>query len=180
MKDYQSLVLTYPAAAKLMQVFAFGIGIFLHSLVFLSNVHAADTPFEFESAATETSYQQLLEELRCLVCQNQTLADSHADLAQDLRNEVYRMLTEGKSDDEVRQFMVARYGDFVLYKPPIKFSTTLLWFGPFILIALSAIAVWRTVRHQQAAPQDLTEQQTHFVEQLRKDKQPAEEQQNKS
>ena len=156
------------------------VAVFIMNATCMSNAHAADIPFEFESAQTEASYQKLLEELRCLVCQNQSLADSHAELAQDLRNEVYRMLKEGKSGDEVRQFMVARYGDFVLYKPPIKSTTSLLWFGPFILIVLAAFAVWRTVRRQQAAPQALTEQQTHFVEQLRKDKQAHEEQQSKS
>jgi cytochrome c-type biogenesis protein CcmH len=136
-------------------------------MIFALTVFAADTPFEFESPAQQAQYQRLLEELRCLVCQNQSLADSHADLAQDLRDEVYSMLGEGKTNDEIREFMVARYGDFVLYKPPIKSSTTLLWFGPFILIFLAGFAVWRAVTRQKKAPQDLTEQEREFVEKLR-------------
>lgn len=132
---------------------------------------AADTPFEFASKETEASYQKLLAELRCLVCQNQSLADSHADLAQDLRNEVYKMLQEGKSDEEIRQFMVARYGDFVLYKPPIKPTTMLLWFGPLLLIGFAAVAVWLTIKHQQRAPQELNPEQKQFGQGLRQENQ---------
>ena len=146
-------------------------GIVLFSLALLVTLapgsFAADTPFTFQSEETEASYQKLLAELRCLVCQNQSLADSHADLAQDLRNEVYKMLQEGKSDDEIRQFMVARYGDFVLYKPPIKPTTLLLWFGPFLLVACAAVAIWLTVKRQQLAPQDLDAEQTQLVKRLR-------------
>ena len=88
----------------------------------------------------------LAEELRCLVCQNQTLADSHAPLAVDLRNEIREQLVKGASEREVREFMVARYGDFVLYRPPFKASTIALWAGPFVLLALGFFVlrrVWR-------------------------------------
>ena len=78
----------------------------------------------------------LAEELRCLVCQNQTLADSHAALAIDLKNRIRELLREGKSEGEVLDFMVQRYGDFVLYRPPLRATTALLWAGPFILLAL--------------------------------------------
>ena len=78
----------------------------------------------------------LAEELRCLVCQNQTLAESNAPLAVDLRNQIREQLARGASEGEVRDFMVARYGDFVLYKPPFKASTAALWLGPFVLLAL--------------------------------------------
>ena len=111
---------------------------------------AADTPAEFATAAEQTRYQHLLEQLRCLVCQNQTLADSHADLAQDLRNEVIRMIHAGKNDDAIRAFLVARYGEFVLYDPPFEFTTVLLWAGPGVLLLLIAV-VWRRVAHRSPA-----------------------------
>ena len=89
--------------------------------------------YEFDDAEQLERYKQLIYELRCLVCQNQNLADSNADLAADLRREVHRIILEGKSNQEVIDFMVARYGDFVLYRPPLKAKTVLLWSGPFVL-----------------------------------------------
>ena len=83
----------------------------------------------------EARVQKLAEELRCLVCQNQNLADSHAELAIDLKNQVREMLKQGKSEKEVADYMVQRYGDFVLYRPPVKMTTLLLWGGPFVLFA---------------------------------------------
>jgi len=88
---------------------------------------------DFDDAAQLVRYKTLIRELRCLVCQNQNLADSDADLAADLRREVQRMILEGKSDEDVIDFMVARYGDFVLYRPPLRAKTVLLWSGPFVL-----------------------------------------------
>lgn len=85
-------------------------------------------------AAFEKRVTHLTEELRCLVCQNQTLADSHADLAVDLKNQVREKLAQGQSDQEVLDFMVERFGDFVLYRPPVKGLTWVLWFGPFLLL----------------------------------------------
>ncbi|MEM7467714.1 MAG: cytochrome c-type biogenesis protein [Pseudomonadota bacterium] len=110
------------------------------------NAGAADVPYEFQSASTQARYEHLIEELRCLVCQNQSLADSHAELAQDLRDEVFRMLNENATDQEIRDFMVARYGDFVLYKPPLKLSTLLLWFGPLALLGIAGFIVLRLIR----------------------------------
>ncbi len=81
-------------------------------------------------------------ELRCLVCQNQSLADSHADLAIDLRNQVRELLAAGKSEAEVKAFMTARYGDFVLYRPPVKSTTVLLWVGPFVLLLVAVAALF--------------------------------------
>jgi cytochrome c-type biogenesis protein CcmH len=91
----------------------------------------------------------LAEELRCLVCQNQTLADSHAPLAVDLRNEIRDQLAKGASEREVREFMVARYGDFVLYRPPFKASTALLWGGPFLLLLAGAVLLYRMLRRRR-------------------------------
>jgi len=113
---------------------------------------AADVPLEFSSAAEAERYHRLLEELRCLVCQNQSLADSAADLAQDLRNEVHARMRAGDSDAEIIQFLVQRYGDFVLYRPPLKTSTWLLWAGPFLLLVLAAVIVLLRARARAATP----------------------------
>ena len=91
-------------------------------------------------------YNNLLHELRCFVCQNQTLADSGSGLADDLRLEVKRMLEEGNSDQQIFAFMSDRYGDFVLYKPPLKPRTWLLWFGPFVLLLAGLIGIRRVVK----------------------------------
>ena len=93
----------------------------------------------------------LAEELRCLVCQNQTLAESNAPLAVDLRNQMREQLSKGASEREVREFMVARYGDFVLYKPPFKASTAALWLGPFALLLGGAVLLVRRVRRRRDA-----------------------------
>lgn len=98
-------------------------------------------------AQQEVRYRRLTEELRCLVCQNQTIADSEAPLAIDLREQVKKQLVAGRSDDEIKRYMTDRYGDFVLYKPPFKLSTALLWLTPFGLVAVGlCIALLRTRR----------------------------------
>lgn len=107
---------------------------------------------QFPSPALEMRYQHLTEELRCLVCQNQSLADSNADLAEDLRTEVYTMLLAGKSDAEIVDFLVSRYGDFVLYRPPLKKTTVLLWFGPFAALAIGAVIHWRIGKSRRPDP----------------------------
>ncbi|MBM2830330.1 MAG: hypothetical protein HW411_1120 [Gammaproteobacteria bacterium] len=109
-------------------------------------LQAADVPFEFSTPEQEQRYKDLAEQLRCLVCQNQSLADSHAELAQDLRNEVYRMLVQGQSDKEIIDFLVTRYGDFVLFKPPLKSGTALLWAGPFLMLIGAILIVFRLTR----------------------------------
>ena len=90
------------------------------------------------------------EELRCLVCQNESLAGSRAELAQDLRREVRTLIKEGKSDAQIKEFLVSRYGDFVLYRPPMKPLTWMLWFGPFLLLICALFFLVRMVRRQQA------------------------------
>jgi cytochrome c-type biogenesis protein CcmH len=101
----------------------------------------------------EKRVEQVASELRCLVCQNQTIADSHAELAVDLKNQVRDMLREGKSNDDVVNYMVARYGDFVRYKPPVNPATWFLWFGPGILIVGGLLVLFVTLRkrHQRVA-----------------------------
>ena len=105
--------------------------------------------FKFETKAEEQHFKDLIEEIRCLVCQNQSLADSDAELAHDLRAEVYDMIQAGKNDEEIVTFLVARYGDFVLYNPPIKPGTWLIWFGPFVLLLIAAIVLMRALRRQK-------------------------------
>ena len=96
--------------------------------------------------AVEQRLKDLGEELRCLVCQNQTIADSNAPLALDLRNQIRVQVKQGKSDDEIRAYMTERYGDFVLYKPPFKASTAALWLGPFALLFAGIVLLVRRVR----------------------------------
>lgn len=101
------------------------------------------------NAAVEVQVQRLSEELRCLVCQNQTLADSHAELAQDLKQEIREMATKGMSDQAIIDYLVARYGDFVRYRPPLKLTTALLWFGPFALLLAGGAGLFITLRRRE-------------------------------
>jgi cytochrome c-type biogenesis protein CcmH len=99
-------------------------------------------------AVLDLRIKKLETELRCLVCQNQTLADSNAELATDLRREVRDLAQAGKSDDEIKVYLVARYGDFVLYNPPVKATTLLLWAGPFVLLGGGAVLWWMVLRRR--------------------------------
>ena len=123
---------------------------FMFSLALLNVVYAADVPMQFDDADKQQRFESLLKEIRCLVCQNQSLADSSADLAQDLRQEVYQMVSENQPDEAVMQFLVDRYGDFVLYRPRLQSSTWLLWFGPFVLLLLGVIVALVIVKRQAA------------------------------
>ncbi len=102
---------------------------------------AVDTEREFDDPALQARYEHISRELRCLVCQNQTIADSNATLAKDLRREVREMISAGKTDAEIREFMLERYGDFVLYRPRMTAATFLLWAGPVIMLLLGAFVV---------------------------------------
>ena len=118
-----------------------------------------------EDPGLERRVTSLAHELRCLVCQNQTIADSNAPLAQDLRNQIREQLKAGKTERDVIDFMVARYGDFVLYRPPFKAATVALWTGPFVLLALGAWLLIRRVR-KKAPPAELTEAERRRAAQL--------------
>ena len=118
------------------------------SLLLGGNALAIDTERAFEDPALQARYEQINRELRCLVCQNQTIADSNATLAQDLRREVREMIAAGKTDDEIREFMLERYGDFVLYRPRMTAANFLLWAGPVLMILLGGFAVFRYIRKQ--------------------------------
>ena len=115
-------------------------------------VAAAIESFAFDSPEQEARFKELSGQLRCLVCQNQSIADSNAELAQDLRREVYEMIQAGKQDAEIVDFLVARYGDFVLYRPPVTTTTALLWVGPFLLIVIGIFFLIRFIRTRVAAP----------------------------
>jgi cytochrome c-type biogenesis protein CcmH len=109
---------------------------------------AADDP------ALEARMMVIAQELRCLVCQNQTIADSHAGLAVDLRQQIREQLQAGRSPDEIRRFMTERYGDFVLYRPPVNERTALLWFGPALLVAAGATALLVALRRRSRLPDE--------------------------
>jgi cytochrome c-type biogenesis protein CcmH len=119
----------------------------------LNAVAAPIETFQFDSEETEKVFHKLSEELRCLVCQNQNIAESNADLAKDLRLEIYTMLSEGKTEEEIVDFMVQRYGDYVLYRPPFKPMTWLLWFAPVIIFIFGLIYVVRLMKSQSSAKQ---------------------------
>lgn len=99
-------------------------------------------------ANIESRLKTLSQELRCLVCQNSTLADSSAPLAEDLRVEIRKLMQKGKTDDEVKDYLVDRYGDFVLYRPPMNKETALLWFGPFLLLVIGAMTLFMVLKKQ--------------------------------
>jgi len=107
----------------------------------------------FDDPVKEEAYQSLISELRCLVCQNQTIADSNADLAKDLRQQVYDMLQQGKSEQDVVDFMTQRYGDFVMYRPAFTVKTGLLWLGPIVFLLIGIITVVILARSKKSTQQ---------------------------
>jgi len=113
----------------------------------LATAQAID-PLPFKDHAEEVRFQKLTSQLRCLVCQNENLADSNADLARDLRHEVFGLMQSGKSDAEIKQYLVDRYSDFVLYDPPVQGNTLLLWFGPLLILLAGAVVVVVTIRRR--------------------------------
>lgn len=140
----------------------------LLSAGWLLPVHAAGLEaFDFSGNVDEERFKLLIVELRCLVCQNQSLADSDAELAHDLRREVYELMDEGKSDQEIADYLVARYGDFVLYNPPVKPGTWILWYGPFALLGVGLLVVAFTVRKRKRQPDTaFSEQEQQQLKQL--------------
>ncbi len=107
-----------------------------------------DAPNVYRDAAEETRFHLLTSSLRCVMCQNESLADSDAMIAHDLRHEILVLMREGKTDAQIRDFLVARYGEFVLYKPRVEPSTWLLWFGPLGLFVIGGATVFFVVRHR--------------------------------
>ena len=121
---------------------------------------------EFKSIEQEQSYQTLISELRCLVCQNQTIADSNADLAKDLRRQVYEMLQQGQSQQQIADFMTERYGDFVLYNPNFNLKTGLLWLGPALFLLMGLIAVLLFARKKPNTETGLTSEQKSQLDKI--------------
>jgi len=144
-----------PSAQKLFFITALSLLV----TTFSFNAQARFETHDFANAQMEKDYNTLVFELRCLVCQNQNLADSNAELAQDMRLKVYKMLSEGSSKEEIVEYMVARYGDFVMYRPPVKSSTFLLWFGPLIFFAIAGMVVFSYVRRQKSVDEKVVDEQ---------------------
>jgi cytochrome c-type biogenesis protein CcmH len=122
------------------------LALLLGSNAFASKIEV----YKFDDPAKEADYKELVEELRCLVCQNQNIADSNAELAQDMRRKTYDLLQSGKSKGEIADYMAERYGDFVLYTPRFKASTAVLWIGPFVMFLIAIWLMLRTIRARRA------------------------------
>jgi cytochrome c-type biogenesis protein CcmH len=128
--------------------------------------------YVFSNEVTKKRYQALVKELRCPKCQNQNLADSNSQIAVDLRHQVYEMLNQGKADSEIVNYMVERYGDFVLYRPQVSSLTYLLWFGPIVLLLIGLVILIVIVRNKPkvAAEQKLSTEQQQKLQQILKEK----------
>ena len=134
------------------------------SMLLAGNALAIDTERAFEDPALQARYEHINSELRCLVCQNQTIADSSAPLAQDLRREVREKIAAGQTDQQIREFMIERYGDFVLYRPRMTAATFLLWAGPVIMLLAGAFIVLRYIRRQAAVADAESNAESHGPE----------------
>jgi cytochrome c-type biogenesis protein CcmH len=132
-----------------MKLTAFFVTLLL-SFSMYAQVQDVQEPLVFESPQQQARFDELTKELRCLVCQNQNLADSDAPLAHDLRREVHAMLQTGQSDEQIKQFMVERYGDFVLYRPPVQQNTYLLWLAPAVLLLIGALVLRSSIKKRAA------------------------------
>lgn len=124
---------------------------------------------EFDDPDKQALYEELIDELRCLVCQNQNLAASNADLAKDLRRQAHEMIQEGAGKDEIIEYMVNRYGDFVLYRPPFKPTTLLLWVGPALFLAIGLVAVVIVSRRRAANEETLSDDERREARSLLED-----------
>ena len=128
--------------------------LFVVLLIMSFSAHAGSIEaYTFDNKEQEKTYKSLIEDLRCLVCQNQNIAESNAELAKDMRRKTHEMVIQGKTEKEISEFMVTRYGDFVLYRPPFEPMTWLLWFGPLIIFLIGLIFVVRFMKSQNAGVQ---------------------------
>lgn len=139
----------------------------LFLLVMASPLLAGIETYTFETPEQERIYHKLTEELRCLVCQNQNIAGSNAELAQDLRKKAYEQVKQGKSEDEVVEWMVDRYGDFVLYRPPVKATTLFLWAGPLLFLLIAFVVLWRIGRTRRSQSSEVEPVDEQSLEQAR-------------
>ncbi len=127
---------------------------FMGAAVCAAAVQGVDANGQLEDHSLQTRFERIVGELRCLVCQNETIADSNADLAVDLREQVREMLIAGKSDDAIFDFMTNRYGEFVRFKPPLELKTAFIWGAPFLMLAVGGVIIYRVVRHRSSMPLD--------------------------
>ena len=118
-------------------------------------------PLPFKDHAEEVRYQHLTAQLRCPMCQNETLADSNAPIARDLRNQIFQLMQHGQTDAQIKQYLVDRYSEFVLYDPPVARNTWLLWFGPLVILLVGAAAVVATIRKRSRAVTPATSPTPH-------------------
>ena len=130
------------------------IGILLSLVLFAGAIHAADTEEGFADPAMNDRYRALIREVRCPKCQNESIADSDAPVAADLRREIRELMTNGATDRQVTDFLLARYGDFVLYRPRVNSTTWALWGAPFIFLAIGTVVFWRVLKIRRAQPLD--------------------------
>lgn len=134
---------------QIMKKFLMALGM---ALLISSGAKAAIDVYEFDTPIEEQRYRALVDELRCPKCQNQNLADSDAEVAKDLRHRTWQLIREGRSDGEIRDYLVDRYGDFITYRPPVRSSTALLWFGPFVLLFLVVVTLLWRIRRKAVQP----------------------------
>jgi cytochrome c-type biogenesis protein CcmH len=130
------------------------LSVLLGFLMLTGSANAIDVVAAFDDPEMQARYEKIISEVRCLKCQNQTIKDSNAFLASDLRREIRHMLEEGKTDDEIYDFLVARYGDFALYRPRASGKTLILWIAPMLFLVFGALALWRVVQRRTALPID--------------------------
>ncbi len=126
----------------------------LAAILAVAPVAAIDTGKAFDDPELQARYEKLISEVRCVQCQNQSIKDSNVLLAADLRREIRRLISEGETDAEVQDFLVARYGEFALYRPRTSGKTLILWIAPFLLVLLGGFAMFRVVRHRMSLPID--------------------------
>lgn len=130
------------------------IFVLLVAAFLMSSAAAIDTDKRFDDPKMQARYEQLISEVRCLQCQNQSIKDSNVSLAADLRREIARMIEEGKTDEEIADFLVVRYGEFALYRPRTTGKTLVLWLAPFLLVLFGVFALARVVKHRMSLPID--------------------------
>ncbi len=137
-------------------------------VLFTASIQAEIKVYEFKDPALELRYQALTEELRCLVCQNQNIADSHAELAQDLRSKVYEMLNKGDSNEQIIEYMTNRYGDFVLYRPPVNNKTMILWLAPVLTVLIGGCGFWFVLKRRRLGAEQVSDAERRRIQELLK------------
>jgi cytochrome c-type biogenesis protein CcmH len=131
---------------------SYRLAVLLGALALAGVAHAVDTEPAFDNPALEARYRALIHEIRCPKCQNESIADSDAPVAGDLRREIHKLLGEGKSDADVKRYLLARYGDFVLYRPRLDPTTYALWGAPILFLLIGSIVFWRVLRVRRNQP----------------------------